>query len=126
VTLVMATHDINVVPAMADFVYVLIGGGEIVMRGTPAEIFADPERLRRSNVEVPVLSELFQRLEQEGMVLGRPLTVEDAVRALRGWSATAPVGRPGTGDAAWPRRAGDGAPAGARGDPDRGEPGGLP
>jgi cobalt/nickel transport system ATP-binding protein len=86
-TLVMATHDVNVVPELADFVYVLVGGGEIVLRGSPSEIFADPDRLRRSNVEVPVLSELFQRLERAGAGLGHPLTVEEAARTLLEWLA---------------------------------------
>src|SRR5207244_2123315 len=46
VTLVMATHDVNVVSAMADRVFVLVGGGEIVARGTPRDVFGDPDLLR--------------------------------------------------------------------------------
>src|SRR3989442_1784615 len=72
VTLVMATHDVNVVPAMADQVFVLLRGGEIVARGTPQEVFSDPGLLRRSNIEPPALSELFQRLADLGPDLGRP------------------------------------------------------
>jgi cobalt/nickel transport system ATP-binding protein len=90
VTLVMATHDINVVPVMADMVYVLVGGGEIVAQGPPREIFRDPGLLRRSNVEPPVLAELFQRLEAEGVALGRPVTVEEAARAILAWTARHP------------------------------------
>jgi cobalt/nickel transport system ATP-binding protein len=85
VTLVMATHDVNVVKAMADVVYVLAGRGEIVAQGTPDEVFRDAARLKRSNVEPPVLSELFQRLEELGVALGRPLQVEDAAQALMAW-----------------------------------------
>ncbi len=99
VTLVMATHDINVVPAMADMVYVLVGGGEIVAQGPPRDIFRDPSLLRRSNVEPPVLAELFQRLEHQGLSLGRPLTLEEAARAILdcAGSRAAPAdgGRPG-------------------------------
>jgi cobalt/nickel transport system ATP-binding protein len=87
VTLVMATHDVNVVKAMADVVYVLLRGGEIVAQGSPEAVFRDPAMLRRSNVEPPVLAELFQRLEERGVGLGRPLTLEDAARALLEWSA---------------------------------------
>jgi len=90
VSLVMATHDINVVPAMADMVYVLVGGGEIAAQGPPREIFRDPGLLRRSNVEPPVLAELFQRLEDQGVSLGRPVTVEEAVRAVLAWTARHP------------------------------------
>jgi cobalt/nickel transport system ATP-binding protein len=87
VTLVIATHDVNVVPAMADRVYVLVRGGEIVAQGPPREVFADPALLRRSNVEPPVLAELFERLEALGMPLGRPITVEEAAETLARWGA---------------------------------------
>ena len=87
VTLVVATHDVNVVPAMADRVYVLVRGGEIVAQGPPRDVFADPALLRRSNIEPPVLAELFERLEASGLALGRPMTVEEAAAALAAWSA---------------------------------------
>ena len=86
VTLVMATHDVNVVKAMADVVYVLVGGGEIVAHGAPEQIFRDPRLLRSSNIEPPVLADLFQRLEELGVSLGRPLSVGEAAQAIVGWS----------------------------------------
>lgn len=85
VSLVMATHDVNTVPLMADRVYVLLRGGEIVARGTPRDIFNDVGMLRRSNIEPPVLGDLFQRLEALGAALGRPVTVEEAARLLADW-----------------------------------------
>ncbi|HEY3215188.1 MAG TPA: energy-coupling factor ABC transporter ATP-binding protein [Candidatus Eisenbacteria bacterium] len=95
VTLVIATHDVNVVNATADVVYVLVGGGEIVAHGTPNEVFRDPALLRSSNIEPPVLAELFQRLEDLGVSLGRPLSIEEAVRAVLEWGARgARVARP--------------------------------
>ena len=112
VTLVMATHDVNVVPAMADQVYVLLRGGEIVAQGPPREIFRDPGLLRRSNIEPPVLAELFQRLEERGVALGRPVTVEEAARAILGLDAKRPpraARRPRAASAA-----GGAAPARAR------------
>ena len=113
VSLVMATHDINVVPVMADRVYVLVGGGEIVAHGPPREIFRDPGMLRRSNVEPPVLAELFQRLEDQGVALGRPVTVEEAARAILAWTAKHPgAGAPGDlGPLFGERAAGAGAAA---------------
>jgi len=106
VTLVMATHDVNVVAAMADRVYVLLRGGEIVARGTPQDVFQDPGLLRRSNIEPPVLAELFQRLTELGAHLGRPLTVEDAARVLVEWGGRA---RPGAAAADAAAREPDGA-----------------
>jgi cobalt/nickel transport system ATP-binding protein len=87
VTLVIATHDVNVVASMADMVYVLLRGGEIVAHGSPRDIFGQAEMLRRSNIEPPVLAELFERLESAGLKLGRPLSVEEAVRSLGEWAA---------------------------------------
>lgn len=96
VTLVIATHDVNVVKAMADVVYVLAGRGEIIAHGTPEEVFRDAAGLKRANVEPPVLAELFQRLEELGVGLGRPLSVEDAAQALAAWmrSPTRPAPAP--------------------------------
>ena len=94
VTLVIATHDVDVVPAMADRVYVLVRGGEIVAQGPPRDVFADPALLRRSNVEPPVLSELFERLESMGLPLGRPITIEEAARVLAEWGRRQAASRP--------------------------------
>ncbi len=99
VTLVIATHDVNVVAAMADVVYVLLRGGEIVAHGPPREIFGQAEMLRRSNIEPPVLAELFERLEAAGIPLGRPLSLGEAVKSLEAWAArqAAPAEEPGAG-----------------------------
>ena len=82
-TMITATHDVHAVADLADIVYVLVKGGEIIARGHPEEIFADAARLKASNIEPPQVVELFQRLEEEGIALGRPLTVEDAVQRLK-------------------------------------------
>ncbi|MBK7367260.1 MAG: energy-coupling factor ABC transporter ATP-binding protein [Candidatus Eisenbacteria bacterium] len=60
VSLVVATHDVQLVQPLADKVYVLKRGGEILAQGPPAEIFRDVELLKRTNIEAPVLAELFQ------------------------------------------------------------------
>jgi cobalt/nickel transport system ATP-binding protein len=81
-TTIIATHDVNTVTDLADTVYMLIEGGEIVARGLPEEIFADPVRMRASNIEAPALVDLFQRLDDAGLGLGRPVTVQDAAARL--------------------------------------------
>jgi cobalt/nickel transport system ATP-binding protein len=91
VSMVLATHDVNAVATMADIVYVLVGGGEIVAQGPPSEIFRNPALLRRSNIEPPVLAELFQRLAESGVDLGRPQTLDEAVRALSERLAATPA-----------------------------------
>ena len=83
-TTVIATHDVNTLGIKADTVYMLIQGGEIVARGYPEEIFSDADRLRASNIEAPALIELFHKLEEGGVELGRPTNVDDAARRLLG------------------------------------------
>jgi hypothetical protein len=58
-----------------------------VAQGPPREIFRDPGVLRRSNIEPPVLAELFERLAGLGIAAGRPLTVDEAARLLKEWIA---------------------------------------
>lgn len=82
VSLVVATHDVQLVSPLADRAYVLKRGGEIVARGTPETIFQDVELLKASSIEPPPLAELFQKLEQQGVALGRPVTVDDALERL--------------------------------------------
>ena len=82
-TMVTATHDVHAVPDLADLVYVLVHGGEITARGSVEDIFADAARLKASNIEPPQIVELFQRLDEEGLRLGRPSSVEDAVALIK-------------------------------------------
>ena len=137
VTLVMATHDVNIVKAMADVVYVLVGGGEIVAHGTPERIFRDPAVLRSSNIEPPVLAELFERLEALGIPLGRPLSIDEAAKAVVDWSlrhgrfprsaaesdAPSPVAKPSPDPGTPASHAAPAAPAGPR---SPGRVGGVP
>jgi cobalt/nickel transport system ATP-binding protein len=85
VSFVIATHDVQLVAPLADKVYVLKAGGEIVAQGPPGDVFQDPDLLRATNIEPPVLAELFQRLEQAGHALGRPQTPEEAAERLVRW-----------------------------------------
>jgi cobalt/nickel transport system ATP-binding protein len=81
-TTIIATHDVSSVSDLADTVYMLIQGGEIVARGYPEEIFSDAARLRASNIEAPAIVELFQKLGEAGVDLGRPTSVEEAAERL--------------------------------------------
>jgi len=81
-TTIIATHDVSSVSDLADTVYMLIQGGEIVARGYPEEIFSNTERLRASNIEAPAIVELFQKLEEAGVDLGRPTDVDEAAQRI--------------------------------------------
>jgi cobalt/nickel transport system ATP-binding protein len=81
-SIIMSTHDLNLVGSFADRVYVLARGHGVITAGRPLEIFAQAEALRRSNIDPPVLTELFVRLRREGFALDMPATVDDAVNGL--------------------------------------------
>ncbi len=85
-TIVMSTHDIDTVPDFADYAYVLRQGGHIVLKGTPAEVFAHVDVMARSNIRPPLLAELFTELRAQDPTAPAPaLTVPDAVAALDAW-----------------------------------------
>lgn len=81
-TIIMSTHDLNLVTAFADRVYVLAKGHGVVTAGTPAEIFVQSEKLKASNIEPPLLTELFLKLREQGVVVDVPIHVEQAVSDL--------------------------------------------
>ena len=86
VTIVMSTHDIDSVPEMADYAYVLAPGGAIVFSGTPAEVFAEADLLARGNIKPPILAELFAALARKTADAPQPaLSVDEAVESLVRW-----------------------------------------
>jgi len=76
--LIISTHNIDTVPLIADTVYLMAMGGEIVGRGSPKEIFTQLELLSKCHIEPPVLGALFFELRKYGINLDLSLTVEEA------------------------------------------------
>ena len=81
-TIVMSTHDLNLVASFADRVYVLAKGRGVVTAGTPAEIFMQADALRASNIDLPLLTELFLKLREHGVAVNMPTLVDQAVNDL--------------------------------------------
>ncbi len=82
ITIVMSTHDLNLVAAFADRVYVLARGHGAITAGTPADIFLQVEALRASNIDPPLLTELFLKLRERGVAVEVPIHIEQAVDDL--------------------------------------------
>ncbi len=94
-TVVMSTHDINSVPEFADYAYVLAPGGRIALSGTPEDLFSSADALASSNIEPPILAELFARLRERDATAPAPaLSVAEAVDALTSWKSC-PESAPG-------------------------------
>jgi cobalt/nickel transport system ATP-binding protein len=81
-SIIMSTHDLNLVGSFADRVYVLARGEGVVTAGTPMEIFKKSDAFKRSNIDPPVLTELFSRLRETGVAVDTPMTVDQAVADL--------------------------------------------
>ena len=79
ITIIISTHEVNLVPDYAKKVFVLVDG-LLIAEGTPKEIFSQPEILEQANLEVPIVTTLFHDLEKEGFDMENdyPLTIEEA------------------------------------------------
>ncbi|WP_295115314.1 ATP-binding cassette domain-containing protein [uncultured Methanobrevibacter sp.] len=79
ITIIISTHEVDLVPNYAKRVFVLVDG-LLIAEGTPKEIFSQPEILEKANLKVPIVTELFQKLESEGIDMDNdyPLTIDEA------------------------------------------------
>jgi len=77
ITLLLSTHDVDVVPYFAERVFVL-HHGKLEADGSPEEIFNDPELLRKAHLRLPRVAEVFEMLQQEGIDVDIQITAEAA------------------------------------------------
>lgn len=83
VTVVLVSHDMTEVAALADHLFVL-HRGRLVLEGATRAVFAQAERLREWGLAPPPLSELLALLRRRGLpVPPDVLTLDEAVAALR-------------------------------------------
>jgi cobalt transport protein ATP-binding subunit len=83
ITMVMATHDIEVVPLYCDRVAVM-KEGKLKAVGTPQSVFDDVDLLRETDMRLPRVAHLIEILQKrDGLAFSkRPLTIGDARREL--------------------------------------------
>ena len=81
-SIIMSTHDLNLVGGFADRVYVLAKGLGVITEGAPAKILTEVDALQRSNIDPPILTELFSRLREQGIAVDIPISIDQAVRDL--------------------------------------------
>lgn len=81
ITVILITHYMDEA-VRGDKVYV-IDDGDLVMKGTPREIFVQVEKLKEYGLDVPQVTEVTYLLRKEGIDLPADiLTVEEMVGAL--------------------------------------------
>jgi cobalt/nickel transport system ATP-binding protein len=83
VTIVMATHSVDLVPLFLDRLYIL-SRGHIVRGGVPEDVFTAPEEMTNVKLRLPQIAELIYKLKHEDMVFFEriPLTIGEARREI--------------------------------------------
>ena len=83
VTIVMATHSVDMVPIFLHRLHIL-SRGSIARGGTPEEVFTAPEAMADVRLRLPQIAELIYKLKHEdGMHFDRiPLTIGEARREI--------------------------------------------
>jgi cobalt/nickel transport system ATP-binding protein len=84
-TIIISTHDVDLVPLYASTVYI-ISHGNIIKEGNPQAVFSDVETIRKANLRLPRIAHLMEILNKEDHVsFGKPypLTIGEARRKIR-------------------------------------------
>lgn len=83
VTILMATHSVDLVPLFLHRLYIL-SRGRIIRGGTPEEVFVAPGEMDEVKLRLPYIAELIHKLKHEDRLpFGRiPLTIGEARREI--------------------------------------------
>lgn len=90
-TVVMVTHDIDIAAQVANRI-IILNNGVIRADGPAKDILTDQPLLMASRLEPPILTQLFQRLGNNGGTQKDiPVTIEEAVALLHGLQSNCPA-----------------------------------
>jgi len=85
ITMLLATHDVDMVPLFANKIYIL-NKGKLVFEGTPKETFSNGDLIRQVNLRSPRITHLFEVLKTEDKLPingALPLTIGEARKEIR-------------------------------------------
>ena len=79
ITVLLATHSVDMLPLFADRITVM-NLGRVLLQGPPVEVFGNHEVIEQSNLRLPYISSLLYDLKRyDGLPInGIPLTVREA------------------------------------------------
>lgn len=80
-TIIFSTHSVELVPEIADYVYVL-DKGSIAAHGEIGEIFGNDNLLTGIGLDVPVIPKLIKSLNKRGINIDMAFTFDDAEEAI--------------------------------------------
>ncbi|WP_201415762.1 ATP-binding cassette domain-containing protein [Methanobrevibacter boviskoreani] len=84
-TIIISTHDVDLVPVYSSKVFV-ISKGVILEQGSPKEVFSNIDLIRKANLRLPRIAHLSEILEKEDDIDFNgdyPLTIGQARKAYR-------------------------------------------
>lgn len=65
-TLIISSHDIDMISKYADKIFVLYNG-EIIESGNKNKIFSDMELLKKAHLRTPITTEILYNLKESGL-----------------------------------------------------------
>ncbi len=85
ITMVMATHRVDLVPLFLDRLYIL-SRGRMVREGSPEDVFTTPDEMEEMRLRLPQIAELIYRLKHEDRLPFDkiPLTIGEAREEIIG------------------------------------------
>lgn len=86
ISIILSTHDIDIVPLYCDKAYVM-HQGVLALQGTPTEVFAHKETMRQVGLRLPRIGHLMDILQnQDDFELGdAAYTIAEARKSLVNW-----------------------------------------
>lgn len=80
-SVVFVSHSMDEAAALSDYIYAL-DHGEIVLEGTPENVFENKNLLDNLGVGLPFVSELAYKLKEHGIDIGNVYTIDQAVDGI--------------------------------------------
>lgn len=82
VTIIMASHSMDDMAALADRLVVVNKGG-VVLEGNARQVFSNPGPVREAGLELPLSCEVTHRLNKAGFAIeGTPLNLDEAAACI--------------------------------------------
>jgi cobalt/nickel transport system ATP-binding protein len=84
ITLIIATHDVDLVPLFATKICIL-NKGKVILEGTPEEVFSQAETIRSLDLRLPRITHLFEILRKNNSIDASahiPMTIGEARREI--------------------------------------------
>jgi len=84
ITLIIATHDVDLVPLFATKICIL-NKGKVILEGTPEEVFSQTDIIRSLDLRLPRITHLFEILRKNNSIDASahiPMTIGEARREI--------------------------------------------